>query len=94
RGCSRTENVTCSTINYKSKYYSIFHGREIIHTRIAVTPEYIVNYECIGDKYAVEIFTIRKFRDEKIIQLAIEAARKIVDLPSPSVNLECNKLVT
>nr|CAH7736956.1 unnamed protein product [Callosobruchus chinensis] len=69
RNCPRTENVTCSTIEYKSKYYNIFHD-------------------------AVEIFTIRKFRDEKVIQHAIEAARKIVDLPSPSVNLECNKLVT
>ncbi|VEN63282.1 unnamed protein product [Callosobruchus maculatus] len=44
-------------------------------------------------KDAVEILTTNKKRDERVIKDAIKAAKKVIDLPSPSVNLECDKLI-
>ncbi|VEN63284.1 unnamed protein product [Callosobruchus maculatus] len=58
-----------------------------------MTREYVVNYICNGDDYAVEILTTNKKRDERVIKDAIKAAKKVIDLPSPSVNLECDKLI-
>ncbi|VEN61252.1 unnamed protein product [Callosobruchus maculatus] len=48
---------------------------------------------CSRDEYSLEIFTTSKKRDEKLIKEATEAAKKIIDLPSPSVNMECDKLI-
>ncbi|VEN61255.1 unnamed protein product [Callosobruchus maculatus] len=89
----RIKRVKCSIIANSSKLYTIFEGREMVQTMIVVNPEYIVNYVCSGNEHAVIILTARKNRDERIIQEAIRAAKKIVDLPSPSVNMECDKYV-
>ncbi|VEN61253.1 unnamed protein product [Callosobruchus maculatus] len=91
--CNRSEIVKVAAIGNEAKYYGAFHGKALIHTEIAMTREYVVNYICNGDDYAVEILTTNKKRDERVIKDAIKAAKKVIDLPSPSVNLECDKLI-